>query len=318
MRSLSAGLLVVIAAIAMVVALPSLWVSLNVVSPSGFADSAADAAEQPEVQEFFAQQISDEVASSTSVPLAGDIVKPLAERYTRSQDFVTDFTLIARQQHDWLFTAPGPGVSRHQMELDITPMVNNVLGKAPIPVDVAQQVTVPVDQNHLTAGSLEAPGKQVTVVGWVALVVAVLAGVLALTAGRNRAGVLAWLGVGAALAGLVGWVLSVVAVDQVSRSVTGSDAPTQTTVKVVTADVLDGLTRTSMIVGIVGVVVAVLGTFAALILSRRPGPQAPAGPAYPSAPGSGPGYPGGRGGWSPDDPTVQFPAADPTVRHRNS
>ncbi|MFZ2511289.1 MAG: hypothetical protein WAW85_09405 [Gordonia sp. (in: high G+C Gram-positive bacteria)] len=259
-----------IAGLAMVIALPALWVSQAVVSQSGFSDSAAGAAGQPQVQAFFAKEIADAVASSSAVPLPSAVVQPLADNYTKSPDFVTDFALIARQQHDWLFTQPQPGTSQHQMELDITPMVNNVFQQAsPVPLPAADTVTITVDQRQLTAGSLEEPGKAITAASWIALAVAVLAAIGALIAGRNRLAVLAWLGLGAAVAGLIGWVLSTTLVNQAAASMVGSDLSTQETVQAVTAQILGGLSTWSIVVAVAGLVVAALGGIGGVLLGRR-------------------------------------------------
>lgn len=269
MRRAATAFLVIAAGIAMVIALPAMWVSQNVVSLQGFSDSAAGAARQPEVQEFFATEIADAVASSAQVPMAAAVVQPVADDYTKSPDFVTDFTGIARQQHSWLFTQPQRGTSRHQMELDITPMVNNVLTQAsPVPLPAAENVTVTVDQQQLTAGSLEGPGTLITVVGAMALAVAVCAAIGSLFAGRNRFAVVLWLGLAAVLAGLIGWVLATALARGAGAGMVGSDVSTLRTVEAVTADILGGLSTWSTIVAATGLVVALLGGVGTTVRSR--------------------------------------------------
>lgn len=253
----------------MIIALPTLWSTQHVISADGFADAASRAAEQPEVQEFFAAQIVDEVAQSTDLPIAGAVAAPLATQYTQSPAFVGDFTEIARQQHEWLFTEPAPGTSPHEMDLDITPMVNSALADAPIDVRVDRAITVPVDQSRLTAGSLADTGRATSLIAWLALAVAVIAAVIALVAGRNRLAVLAWLGLGAIVAGVVSVLASQFLQSRASDSVAGSDLSTQQTVKVVAGDVLHGLTVTSWVVAAVGLAVTLLSAFAMLVAGRR-------------------------------------------------
>lgn len=329
----------------MVIALPALWVSLNVVSQQGFTEAAGRAAEQPQVQEFFAEEIANAVASSSQIPVPKSVVAPFADSYTKSPAFVSDFVLVAQQQHDWLFTPPQPGTSRHQMELDITPMVNNVVDQAsPVPLPDGDRVVVTVDQQQLTAGSLEQPGEQITLAGWISLAVAVLAALGALVAARNRFVVVAGLGVGAVVAGVVGWALSTMFVNQAASSVVGSERSTRDTVQAVTADILGGLTTWSIIVGIAGAVAVVLGALGAVLFGRRrsttapppdhqdpgygaqgyhPGGYAqPSGYAQPGGYAPQPGYrqgpPPGRPTGGPGDPTVVMRPDDPTVRHRYS
>lgn len=269
MRSLLTVLFVLLSAAAMVVAVPTLWSTVNVVSADGFAAAAASAAEKPEVQKFFADQIADEVAQSTDLPIAGAAVEPLATSYTQSPSFVADFTEIARQQHEWLFTEPAPDTSPHEMDLDITPMVNQVLSQAPIPVRVDHALTIPVDQSRLTAGSMVETGRQVTLVGWLSLLVAVIAALIAIVSGRNRLAVVAWLGLGAILAGVVSVLASQYLQSRASDSVSGSDLSTQQTVEVVAGDVLHGLTVTSWIVAAAGLAVTLIAAVAMLVTGRR-------------------------------------------------
>ncbi|MFC0314328.1 hypothetical protein ACFQNE_12910 [Gordonia phosphorivorans] len=268
MRSLLTGLFLVVAVLGMIVAVPSTWVTTHVVSVDGFADTAARAASKPEVQEFFAAKIADEVAQSTDIPLAGSVVAPLAQTYTRSPAFVTDFTEVARQQHGWLFTAPAPDTSRHVMELDVTPMVNRVLESAPVPIRIDREITVPLDQTRLTAGSLESSGSALTLTAWISVIGAALAAVVALLLARNRAAILAWLGVGAVVAGGAGAALAIYLRGKASESATG-DLSSRHTATVVADEVLAGLTTTSWIVGAVGLAVAVVGAAAAVVLGRR-------------------------------------------------
>lgn len=334
MRKATTALLVILAGIAAVIALPALWVSLSVVVPQGFSESAAGAARQPEVQEFFAAEIAKAVASSSDLPVPAAVVQPLADNYTQSPQFVTDFALLARQQHDWLFTQPQPDTSRHQMELDITPMVNNVIGQAsPVPLPTTDPVTVTVDQRQLTAGSLEEPGKQITAAAWISLAVAVLAALGALVASRNRLAVLAWLGLGTLAAGLIGWMLSRTLVNEAAASMVGSDLSTQETVQAVTAEILRGLSTWSIVVAVAGLALAVLGGIGGVVLGRRGSGPAPALPGGPT-PGDGytqpgryradgygqPGYgAGGYGAGGYGAGGYGSAGSDaPTVRHRYS
>lgn len=269
MRVPLTALFVLLAGVGMIIAVPSLWATATVVSPDGFAEAASQAAAQPEVRAYFADQIADEVAQTTTVPLAGSAVKPLATSYTQSPKFVTDFTEIARQQHAWLFTAPSPDTSIHQMELNITPMVNSTLADAPIPVTIDQPITVPIDQNRLTAGSLEQSGTQLTLIGWISAVVAAVAGLAALVISRNRAAVVGWLGLAALAAGVTGVLIATYLERMASDNVTASDLGTQQVVDVVAGDVLHGLTVTSLIVGGLGLLVALVGVIASVAIRRR-------------------------------------------------
>lgn len=253
--------------IGMIVAVPAVWATANIVSEDGFASAARSAAGKPEVQRYFADQIADQVAADTGLDVAGTVVRPLATAYTQSPAFVPGFTDIARQQHRWLFEAPAPGTSPHQMDLDLTPMVNAVLASSPVPITVQQKIVLPVDQAELTAGSMEATGRQLTVIGWLSAIGAVVLGLLAVVAGRNRFGVIAWLGLGAVLAGIVG-ALTTAFLERQALGTAAADAGADATMHAVASEVLRGLATTSIIVGGIGAGVAVLGALPAFFFRR--------------------------------------------------
>lgn len=269
MRSLIGWLAVVVATIAAVVCVPTLWATENVVSVNGFEHAAARAAAQPEVQDYFADQVAESVARATEIPLAGAAVAPVARTYSRSPQFVSDFTEVARQQHDWLFQTPAPGTSPHEMDLNITPMVNNVLARLPGRFTVDQPIAVTVDQRDLTAGSLEQPGRRITLVGWVSLAVAAAAAVAALLIGRRRLAVAAGLGVGALIAGGVGMAVASYLERNILDGVADGGEGVDSAVAVIVKDMMADLSSTSMIVGGVGLGVALLGGLGALIFGRR-------------------------------------------------
>lgn len=272
MRSLVSLFGIVAFTIAMIIAIPTMWSVQHVVSPDGFAEAASQAAEQREVQEYFADQIAQEATQAVDLPIAGTAVKPLATQYTQSPEFVADFTEIARQQHAWLFESPKPDTSLHEMDLNITPMVNQALAKGPVPVRVDQEITIAVDQNRLTAGSMEKTGQQLTLAAWISAAVAVAAGLLALIAARRRVVAVAWLGIGAFAAGVVGVLISKYLLRSASDSVSASELSTQQTVRVVAEDVLGGLTTTSWIVAVLGLIVALLGIVGVVVTGRRSTP----------------------------------------------
>ena len=55
------------------------------------------------------------------------LIRPLAEAYTRSDNFKPDFVEAMNQQHDWLFEEAKPEDEGQVMSLNLTPMVNRVI-----------------------------------------------------------------------------------------------------------------------------------------------------------------------------------------------
>ncbi|KXT58462.1 hypothetical protein Y710_02790 [Gordonia sp. QH-12] len=271
MRSVVSGLFTVVAMICMIVAVPSMWLSQRVVSSDGFTSSAAEAAHSSEVQDYFAQKVAASVEENTGSKVASDLVLPAAKNYARSDGFVEDFSEVARQQHSWLFTAPAPDADLHMMELDISPMINRVIASAPIPVPVSigHPVIVTIDQSQITAGSLEDSGKIIDVVSWVTVIGAVIAAVIALLVANRRSTVLAWLGVGAVLAGVAGWGLAAFTKHIVSERLADTEQAARSTIEVVVGVIADHLTTVSLFVGVAGAVVAVVGVIARVAAGRR-------------------------------------------------
>nr|WP_221247639.1 hypothetical protein [Gordonia humi] len=247
--------------IAVVVAVPTMWGSQKVVSADGFAASAAQAARDQQVQDYFASTIASSVAEQTSIPLAGDAVKPLAQAYTRSDAFATAFEEIARQQHDWLFTAPGPDTDAHVMDLNITPMINEAVASAslPVPVHIDTPIYVAIDQHRLSAGSLESTGDLVKTVSWIAVIVAVVAAILALALANRRGTVLAWLGVGGMLAAAVAFGVAQYIRTLVDDRAADTEEAARRTVEVVADDISGSLITWAVIAVIVGALVTVAG-----------------------------------------------------------
>lgn len=256
--------------VCMIVAVPSMWLSQRVVSESGFAASAAEAAHDAAVQNYFADKVAASVEERTGSRVAADAVLPAARNYARSEGFVEDFSEVARQQHAWLFTAPGPDVDLHLMELDISPMIDRVIRSAPlpIPVSVPGPVIVTIDQSQITAGSLEDSGTLVNILAWVSVIGAIVASILALLTATRRATVLAWLGVGAVLAGVAGWALGVLTDNVVSDRLADTDSASKTTIEVVVGGIVDHLSTISMYVGIGGVTVVLIGVIARVAARR--------------------------------------------------
>ena len=269
MRGFLAGLATLVAILGIIVAVPTTWGATHIVSEDGFAAAAASAAKKSEVQDYFAQQITNEVVQSTT-SLAGPVAKPLATSYTRSPAFVEDFTEIARQQHQWMFTEPAPDQSTHVMEMNLTPMVNRVLESSPINVKVSQDLTVPIDQHELTAGSLQSTGSIVNATAIISVAAALIGAVLGLLFARRRLHVVMWLSIGGILAGVVGWLIA-----QALPRLVVKDGPTgggelsaAHVMDVVLKDILSTLGSTSIIVGIVGAAVMVIGLLGGIVTKR--------------------------------------------------
>ena len=97
-RSFLSALLTLVAMAAAVLAVPSLWLDLRIVDQQGFVSMVAPMAENPEVQEYLADEIAAQATARTDIPIAAPLVRPLAEKYTESEQFRLDFADVAGQQ----------------------------------------------------------------------------------------------------------------------------------------------------------------------------------------------------------------------------
>lgn len=260
-RTFLSALLTSIAMVATVVALPAMWVSQRVVDEDGFVAVVAPLAHDEQVQAYIADEITTQVASRVGYPGASAVVAPVAKAYTQGESFPTDFTDLVRQEHSWLFDPAPAGSAGQAMQLDITAMVDRALSDAHLPFSVpaGAAIDVPVSEGGLEAGRYHLIGTQITTIGYVAVVVAVIAALLALVCARRRGTVLIWLGIGGLLAALGCWLMALNATSIVDRvSSVGADGG-GIIVRVATNALADDLTRWSTMAAIAGVVVAVVG-----------------------------------------------------------
>ncbi|MEP9415220.1 hypothetical protein ABLE92_12845 [Gordonia sp. VNQ95] len=263
MRTFLSALLTLIAMAAIVVALPSMWVSQRIVDDDGFVSVVAPLAHDAEVQDYIADEITAQVSSRVSFPGASAVIAPVAENYTKSPQFPADFTDLVRQEHAWLFDPAPSGSADQTMQLDITAMVNRALEGANLPftVSVDGPIQVEMTERGLEAGRYHLIGTQITTIGYVSVAVAVVAGLLALIIARRRGTVLIWLGIGALPAALACWLVALNATTIVDRQVSSSGSD-NTVVRLTTDALADDLTQWSVIAAIAGAVVMVLGLIA--------------------------------------------------------
>lgn len=265
-RTFLSALLTLVAMVAIVVALPSMWAAERVVDADGFADVAAPLAHDPQVQAFIADEITEQVSSRVNVPGASTLIEPFAKRYTQGQDFPADFADLVRQQHSWLFD-PAPAGGSQEMQLDITAMVNRALKSANLPfvTSVPGKIEVPMAEGSgLDAGRYHKVGQQITTIGYVATAVAVIAGLLALLVARRRGTVLIALGLGGLLAALLSWLAALNATTLVNRQFVNHSTGNALT-RAATDALANDLTWWATVGAIAGAIGIVLGIVVRLI-----------------------------------------------------
>ncbi|NMO00730.1 hypothetical protein HH308_05810 [Gordonia sp. TBRC 11910] len=262
MRSFVSGLATLIAIVAIIVALPSLWVKERVIDPEGFATTASTMAENSKIQSYMADEIVNQVVTASNGLVPALIAKPIATRYTASAQFRSDFVDIASQEHAWLFNEATPEQRGKPMQLDLTNMVNRVIASTGLSVKVPGPITVDITRgagDGLEAGRYHHVGSQLTLIAYVSLIVAVVAALLALAIGRRRGTVLAWLGVGAVASAAISWGLAILFAHRAKQEVSATDGGARQVAEVTIDGVVNDLTHVALIVGAVGLGVAVVG-----------------------------------------------------------
>jgi hypothetical protein len=216
-RFLAALLFWLITTALLAVAVPATWAQQNVVSEDGYADLAAKAAKEPQLQEAMASELSTQI-----IALAADrgyelnnagLVRGVTAAYTANAGFPAQFAQANRIAHRWMFT---DSVQHDQNDgdrwlVDIAPMLKDdslrqTLGN--LNLDVPESLTVPItvpESSALRPGQLKALS---TWGPWASIGVCVLTGIFALltlASARARGKAFAALGVSALVVGAAGW-----------------------------------------------------------------------------------------------------------------
>ncbi|VFA89501.1 Uncharacterised protein [Gordonia paraffinivorans] len=270
-RSFLSALLTLVAMAAAVLAVPSLWLDLRIVDQQGFVSMVAPMAENPEVQEYLADEIAAQATARTDIPIAAPLVRPLAEKYTESEQFRLDFADVAGQQHAFLFTEPAPGTDPSVMQLDISGMINRALGLAGTPNAITEPVVVDLTTgaSGLEAGSYARAGEQISLLARVSAAVAVIAGLAALVFARRQSTVFAWLGLGVVIAGASTWLIGLFFADRAKQEVADAESSGRKVAGLIIDGMYDDLTRVAVVVGGAGVAMFVVGVLARLLTAGR-------------------------------------------------
>ena len=272
-RTLVAGLATLVAIVAMVVALPALWTHERIVDRAGFVSFIEPMAKDRQIQDLIADELTRQITDQTPAPEI--LVAPATRKYTQSDLFPPDFADVLGQQHDFLFTEPTTAADRaNVLELDLTAMVDRVVQRFGLPssIRVDGPIRIPLGESQrsgLEAGRYATTGDQVTRTAWLALAVAVIAGLLALLLARRRGFTLAMLGVGAVVSGAVSWGATGILRDRALDEFSGTDSSPRQVARIILERAGDDLQHTALITGGVGVAVIAVGVLGSLVFERR-------------------------------------------------
>ena len=206
--------------VALAVAIPAVWLQLNIVNEGGYAALAQNAAGDPALQSAMTAELTTRAMALIAArgggryPVDSSQVHDVASAFTAGREFPPLFAQANRAAHAWLFTEPRPGQNDNQWVLDVAPMLRDasfqqVLSShdVTVPADLTVPVTVslPSTFRSLRQGELSRLAKWGP---WVTIGATALSGlfaVLTLVAARRRGKALTGLGVSALLVGAAGW-----------------------------------------------------------------------------------------------------------------
>ncbi len=270
-RTFFTGLLTLTSMVAIVLALPSLWVKERLVDREGFVATVSAAARDQEVKDYLADQVASAAVEQTGRQAVGLIVAPVARAYTNTSQFEADFADIASQQHAWLFDPPPSSGDTSVMELDITGMLNRVIANTGLDLTVTGPILVPLNQagSGLEAGRYYQVGRQITAMAYGSLVVAVIAGAMALVIARRRGTVVVWLGIGLICSAVFAWAVGVFFADRAKQEVVAVEDAGRTVAEVIVDGAVDDLHHLALIVAVAGVGVVVAGVVTRVLVGRR-------------------------------------------------
>jgi len=206
--------------VALAVAIPAVWLQLNIVNEGGYAALAQNAAGDPALQSAMTAELTTRAMALIAArgggryPVDSSQVHDVASAFTAGREFPPLFAQANRAAHAWLCTEPRPGQNDNQWVLDVAPMLRDasfqqVLSShdVTVPADLTVPVTVslPSTFRSLRQGELSRLAKWGP---WVTIGATALSGLFALltlAAARRRGKALTGLGVSALLVGAAGW-----------------------------------------------------------------------------------------------------------------
>lgn len=211
MRSFLAALLGLVALSVAAVAVPGIWVDLNLAQQEGFVVMTSPLGKDPAFQKALSVAIGQEVSNRIQAPgLLGEVIQPVitkaASSIMQDPDYPQAWTETLQRSHDLTVVDPKANANDSRvLNLDIAPLLQLVANKAGKELGqdlrVPQQVLVSLGSENQREAIVHMTDEAQAARWWGAA--AVLAALLALVLARSRATALLLLAIGtAAVAGL--------------------------------------------------------------------------------------------------------------------
>lgn len=273
MRTLLSFVSGVVALLALLAAIPMLWLSTHIVDEDGYVEFSSTLAKDTELQGAFAIYLSDELASRGVIPAvlkdpAASALTQAVGRTTNQAGFVEAWEETQRHSHREAFADPMPKV----LGVDVGPMAaflaKQVSGDLPVAITVPEHLVVPVVTD---AGDREMVDRveKTTRLGRIAGIVALVAGVACIGLARRTSAAVAWLGTGMiAVAGLL-WLSSGPVTQEILDHTEAPSDFARTLQKLLVDRAADSLAAWLVVLAIVGGIMAVAGLVGRAVTGRR-------------------------------------------------
>ena len=310
MRSFFGYFLAVLAVLAVAVALPAAWFSIDVVEGRNLQPVARELAQtdlvRGKVQDLVASHIEaklEEKAGGGGLVPIDDIADRIAADYVKSDGYPEDFAEALEKERAWLFDEPRDGAAP---TLIVEPPISEAIRTLLDGIDAADTISVTIElpavTDTATRDGFYNAGRYSGIAAVAAVIAALLFAVGAVALAVRRGRVLIVLGAGTALVGVGWWLFAA----NGAGTVTGwfRRAPEGVPLHDITGAILGGLVTDSVICLAVGAAVMVIGIGVALLESRMRARRSSGGAVRTPDPGQG-GVPGTR----PLDTAAPYPGA---------
>ncbi|KAA1396050.1 hypothetical protein [Aeromicrobium ginsengisoli] len=262
-----------VALIALLAAVPLLWLSTHIVDEDGYVAFSSTLAQDTELQSAFSAYLTDELSARGVIPEAlkapaAAALSNAVERSSNQAGFVEAWEATQRSSHSEAFADPMPTT----LGVDVGPMATfvakQVSGNLPITITVPKGLVVPVVTDASDRKMVDRV-KQSTDLGRIAGIVAAIGAVGCIAAARRTSTAVAWLGGGTlAVAGLL-WLTSGPVTQNILDHTEAPSEFARTLQKLIVDRAASSLDAWLVVLAIGGGIVAVAGLVGRAAVGRR-------------------------------------------------
>ena len=263
----------VVALLALLAAVPMLWLSTHIVDENGYVQFSSTVAKDTELQRAFSDYLTDELAARGVIPapLKATAATALTQAVGRTSDqagFVEAWEETQHNSHSEAFADPMPKL----LGIDVGPMATfvakQVSADLPVAITAPEHLVVPVVTDAGDRKMVERV-EETTRLGRIAGLIALIGAAACVGLARRTSVAVAWLGAGtAAMAGVL-WLSSGPVTQKILDHTEAPSEFARTLQKLLVDRAADSLAAWLVILAIGGGIVAVAGVVGRAVTGRR-------------------------------------------------